>query len=86
MSSVNGMPIFNTAVNGTVATPAKKSKMFKWIIAIIVILIILYFLRKSRRNGRASGESCRYNSDCQKKNCKCKNGKALCSRYNKTCA
>ena len=85
MSSVNGMPNFNAPANVSNGTPAKKSKMFKWIIAIIVILIVLYFLRNSRRKGRASGESCRYNSDCKNKNCKCKNGKALCSRYNKTC-
>jgi hypothetical protein len=86
MSSVNGMPIFNTAVNGSNGIPAKKGKMFKWIIAIIIILVVLYFLRNSRSKGRSSGESCRYNSDCQNKKCKCKNGKALCSRYNKTCA
>lgn len=86
MSSINGMPNLNAPVNGAVGTPAKKSKMFKWIIAIIVILVVLYFLRQSRRTGRNSGESCRYNSDCKNKNCKCKNGKGLCSRYNRTCA
>jgi hypothetical protein len=86
MSSVNGMPILNVPVNSLNGTPAKKGKMFKWILAIIVILVVLYFLRNSRRKGRSSGESCRYNSDCQNKNCKCRNGKALCSRYNKVCS
>ncbi len=86
MSSVNGMPILNAQVSGPTATPAKKSKMFKWILAILIVIVILYFFKKSRRTGRESGETCRYHSDCKNKNCKCRNGKALCSRYNKVCA
>ncbi len=85
MSSIYGVPNFNTQAVGVNGQPSK-SKMFKWIIPIIVILVIVYFFRNMRTTGRRSGDSCRYHSDCKNKYCKCKNNKTLCSRYNKVCA
>ncbi len=91
MSSLNVMPNLNTRVSGPVGpigsngTPAKKGKMFKWIMIILVVLVVFYFLKKSRSGSRGSGESCKFHSDCKNKNCKCKNGKAMCPRFNKVC-
>jgi hypothetical protein len=85
MSSVNGMPVFSQVLK----TQAKKqeNKLYKQLfIAAIVICLILFFLKRSSKNTRNSGESCRYHSDCKNKNCKCKNGKKMCLAINKTCA
>ena len=86
MSSINGMPILNSSISRSNTTPGKKNKKIKWILIILIIIVILYFVQKSRRIGRASGETCRYNTDCKNKNCKCKNDKTECAKYNKVCA
>ncbi len=85
MSSINGMPVFNSQVYAPNGTSVKKSNMTKWIIAIVIILCILYFFRSSSVNKRLPGESCRYNTDCRNKYCKCRNGGTACMRNNRVC-
>ncbi len=88
MSSVNGMPNFNSQVFAQTGTQAKKKGMTKWIVIIIIILCVLYFFRNSRSTrsaNRLTGETCRYSGDCKNKYCKCRNGGAVCSRYNRVC-
>ncbi len=65
----------------------QENKLYKQLIVItIVICLIFFFLKKSSRNTRNSGESCRYHSDCKNKNCKCKNGSNMCLAISKVCA
>ena len=86
MSSVNGMPNFNSQVFASTSKPAKKSNMMKWIIIIVIILCVLYFFRTSGSGNRLSGETCRYHMDCKNKYCKCRNGGTVCTKYNRVCA
>jgi hypothetical protein len=80
------MSNFNSQVFAPTGTQAKKKSMTKWIVIIIIIVCVIYFYTTSKNNNRLPGETCRYNTDCKNKYCKCKNGGTVCSRYNKVCA
>lgn len=83
MSSVNGVTDWSKVLTNA---RQRKNKLYKQlIVGAIVICIIFYFLKKSSANTRNLGESCRYNSDCKNKNCKCKDGTNVCLAISKVC-